>query len=221
MIEEMTTGTDKVPATIKVSMVLGPTDSAGLRGAPHRHHRTLQASHVGQGHAGGRGGGLGEAFQAYRPVQHLQHGVLRSQWQNQKVHLGGGNLDRLLPQTIGILRTAKGGSQPCGLVLTSQQHLADELNREFERLSNQARFVQMIIDKTLVVSNKKKTIIVTELRSLKFRPFPKVKRAQEEGENEPAMEDEDEGSDSDYDYLLGMAIWSLTAEKASLPSMHD
>lgn len=73
----------------------------------------------------------------------------------------------------------------------------------------------MIIDKKLVVSNKRKTIVVAELRSLNFRPFPKVKRAQEEGETEPAVEDEDEGSDNDYDYLLGMAIWSLTAEKAS------
>ncbi|KAK1924337.1 DNA topoisomerase [Papiliotrema laurentii] len=95
-----------------------------------------------------------------------------------------------------------------------KQHLADELNRQFERLSNQARFVQMIITKELVVSNKKKSLVVNELRSLKFRPFPKVRKAQEEGETEAALEDEeDEGSDNDFDYLLGMAIWSLTAEK--------
>ena len=71
----------------------------------------------------------------------------------------------------------------------------------------------MIITKELVVSNKKKSAVVAELRTLKFRPFPKVKKAQEEGEIAPALEDEDEGSDNDYDYLLGMAIWSLTAEK--------
>jgi DNA topoisomerase-2 len=96
-----------------------------------------------------------------------------------------------------------------------KQHCADELNKEFERLSNQARFVMMIIDKELNVSNKKKAALVAELRELKFRPFPKgAKRP--ESESTAALEDEDEedtSSDSDYDYLLGMAIWNLTAEK--------
>ena len=73
----------------------------------------------------------------------------------------------------------------------------------------------MIIKKELVVSNKKKDKLVGELRDLKFRPFPKGKKAQEEGEAEPTLEEEDEGLASDYDYLLGMAIWSLTAEKVS------
>lgn len=98
-----------------------------------------------------------------------------------------------------------------------KQHLADELNRQFERLSNQARFVNMIIKKELVVSNKKKAIIVAELRDLKFRPFPKNgPKASTAGEEEEALEeDEDQGSDNDYDYLLGMAIWSLTEEKVN------
>lgn len=77
----------------------------------------------------------------------------------------------------------------------------------------------MIIDKELVVSNKKRAAIVAELRSLDFRPFPKVKRPLEEGEME-TLEEEDEGADSDYDYLLGMAIWSLTAEKVCCIAMY-
>ncbi|EIW70432.1 hypothetical protein TREMEDRAFT_43154 [Tremella mesenterica DSM 1558] len=93
-----------------------------------------------------------------------------------------------------------------------KQHLADELNRQFEKLSNQARFVQMIISKELSVSNKKKAVLVAELRTLNFKPFPKGKK-KDEGEVEPNLEEEDEGQASDYDYLLGMAIWSLTAEK--------
>jgi len=98
-----------------------------------------------------------------------------------------------------------------------KQHLADELNKEFERLSNQARFVTMIIKKELIVNNKKKKDLVTELRELKFRPFPKgAKRP--ESESEDALEEEEEqGTDGDYDYLLGMAIWSLTAEKVCCP----
>ena len=94
-----------------------------------------------------------------------------------------------------------------------QQNLADELNKQFEKLSNQARFVQMIITKELVVSNKRKSVVVGELRDLKFRPFPKNKKALEAGETEAALEEEEEGLASDYDYLLGMAIWSLTAER--------
>lgn len=74
--------------------------------------------------------------------------------------------------------------------------------------------MQMIISKDLVVSNKKKTALVAELRELKFTPFPKGKKAKEMGETEQVLEEEDEGMASDYDYLLGMAIWSLTAEKA-------
>jgi DNA topoisomerase-2 len=96
-----------------------------------------------------------------------------------------------------------------------QQHLADELSNEFERLSNQARFVQMIIAKELVVSNKKKSAIVSELRDLKFKPIPKVAKAKEEGETEPAVEDEEgeDGDGNDFDYLLGMRIYSLTKER--------
>jgi DNA topoisomerase-2 len=103
-----------------------------------------------------------------------------------------------------------------------QQHLADELNKQFEKLSNQARFVQMIISKELVVSNKKKANLVIELRNLRFRPFPKSKKAREEGEAQPSLDEEDEGMASDYDYLLGMAIWSLTAEKVRvIGSIYD
>lgn len=97
-----------------------------------------------------------------------------------------------------------------------QQHLADEINKQFEKLSNQARFVQLIITKELVVSGKKKANLVAELRTLKFRPFPKSKKARDEGEVEPSLDEEDEGLASDYDYLLGMAIWSLTAEKVCM-----
>ena len=98
-----------------------------------------------------------------------------------------------------------------------QDFLANELQNQFEKLSNQARFVQMIVNKELSVSNKKKIDIVAELRKLGFRPFPKVSKAKAAGELEEVVQAEDEeastGASSDYDYLLGMAIWSLTREK--------
>lgn len=75
----------------------------------------------------------------------------------------------------------------------------------------------MIITKELVVSNKKKQIVEAELRDLKFKAFPKnnKKAIAVAGETEDALEDEDAeaGQAGDFDYLLGMAIWSLTAEK--------
>lgn len=92
--------------------------------------------------------------------------------------------------------------------------MVKDLENQVDKLNNQARFVQMIIDEELVVSKRKKADIVTELRSLKFRPFPKVSKAKEAGEAIAAVEDdEEEGQQSDYDYLLGMPIWSLTQEK--------
>ncbi|KAG8785302.1 DNA topoisomerase 2 [Serendipita sp. 397] len=105
--------------------------------------------------------------------------------------------------------------------LKRKQHLTNVMETELDRLNNQARFVQMIIDKKLVVANRKKADIVNDLRELQFRPFPKKGKESEDMEavveNNP---DEDEiaalsgaPSNADFDYLLGMAIWSLTREK--------
>ena len=90
-------------------------------------------------------------------------------------------------------------------------HLLRELERELDKLNNQATFIRMIVDGKLVISKKKKAVLVEELRSKKFKAIPKVSDARKEGEFEPAMQDEDaedtvqekEGA-SDYDYLLGV-----------------
>ncbi|TFK47941.1 type II DNA topoisomerase [Heliocybe sulcata] len=101
-----------------------------------------------------------------------------------------------------------------------KDYLANELQNQLDKFSNQARFVQMIVDKKLVVSNRRKVDIVAELRQKDFRPFPKVVKAKAAGEEEQVVELENveqeeaaTGASSDYDYLLGMAIWSLTKEK--------
>ena len=100
-------------------------------------------------------------------------------------------------------------------------HLLNEMQRELEKLSNQARFIRMIIDGKLTVSKKKKAVLVAELQKLDFKRFPKVADAKKEGEFEAVVEEEQDEPDdaetvagaSDYDYLLGMAIWSLTQER--------
>ena len=52
--------------------------------------------------------------------------------------------------------------------------MANELQLQFEKLSNLAHSVKMIIEKQLVVSNRKKADIMADLRKLKFCPFLKV-----------------------------------------------
>ncbi|KAL4923578.1 DNA topoisomerase 2 [Aspergillus undulatus] len=102
-----------------------------------------------------------------------------------------------------------------------KQYQLGQLQTELEKLTNQARFVQMIIDGELIVSKKKKTALVAELKDKGFKAFPKVSDAAKAGETEKvveASEDEDEDDDTQnlahaYDYLLGMAIWSLTQER--------
>jgi DNA topoisomerase-2 len=92
----------------------------------------------------------------------------------------------------------------------TQQHQLDEMQRELEKLSNQSRFIQMIIDGKLVVAKKKKAVLVAELQKLGFKRIPKVADAKKAGELEEAAEDEDESDAeagaNDYDYLLGVSI---------------
>ncbi len=57
-----------------------------------------------------------------------------------------------------------------------QDYLANQLQMEHERLTNQARFVQMIVKKELSVSGRKKVEIVAELRKRGFRPFLRLRR---------------------------------------------
>ncbi|KAF2020724.1 type II DNA topoisomerase [Aaosphaeria arxii CBS 175.79] len=98
-----------------------------------------------------------------------------------------------------------------------KSHQLSELQKDLDKLTNQARFIQMIIDGKLVIAKKKKAVLVAELQKLGFKPFPKVSDAKKAGEVEDAAEDESEGEGeagaNDYDYLLGMAIWSLTQER--------
>lgn len=70
----------------------------------------------------------------------------------------------------------------------------------------------MIIDGKLVVSKKKKSVLVAELQKLGFKPFPKVSDAKKAGELEQVVdEDDDEGEAevgaNDYDYLLGVSTY--------------
>ena len=71
----------------------------------------------------------------------------------------------------------------------------------------------MIIEGKLIISKKKKSILIGELKKLDFKPFPKVVDATKDGETEPVVEEDEndrelEVASSAYDYLLGVRILS-------------
>lgn len=101
-----------------------------------------------------------------------------------------------------------------------KDYVSEQLSNQLEKLSAQARFVKMIIDKQLVVSNKKRDVLVTELEQNKFPRFgkdgaPILQSVKQEHVSDEMLDVEDEvpKAYSSYDYLLGMAIWSLTRER--------
>jgi DNA topoisomerase-2 len=88
------------------------------------------------------------------------------------------------------------------------------MHKDLDRMTNQARFIQMIIDGQLIVSKKKKVVLMAELKKLNFRPFPKVEDASKAAETERALEGSDDDDETaggadvgarDYDYLLGVS----------------
>ena len=84
-----------------------------------------------------------------------------------------------------------------------------------------------VINRTLIISNRKKKDLLQELRQKNYTPFPKNKKekdplASNNSSNNDNNEDNEEESDKDvessaqdYDYLLSMPMWNLTLEKAS------
>lgn len=82
---------------------------------------------------------------------------------------------------------------------------------EYRRLRNQYRFVQEIMEGKLVVSKKKKVIVVQELRDRKYEAFPKDNgdgknaKSKDDDDNVEEDDDDDSGSARDYDYLLSVS----------------
>ncbi|KAH9909129.1 DNA topoisomerase [Xylariomycetidae sp. FL2044] len=102
-----------------------------------------------------------------------------------------------------------------------KQHWLGVHHADYRKLKNQARFIQEIMDGKLVVSRKKKVVIVGELRERKYEAFSKnidtKKTKGEEDDEEGDVQEEDEVETNDdsrgYDYLLSMPIWSFTQER--------
>jgi len=105
-----------------------------------------------------------------------------------------------------------------------KQYQLSELQKELDKLTNQARFVQMIIDGKLVISKKKKADLIAELKEKGFKPIPKGVEAAKAGEDEPLAEDEEDSEDAEvssdaYDYLLGVSFPLLIHKYIYWPMM--
>ena len=117
--------------------------------------------------------------------------------------------------------------------------MVDQIGRELKVLDNKMRFIKEVVEKTIVVANRKKQDLFNELRKKGYDPIPKktLKKKvtnnavellpqgvefhdeDEIGDENPNAEfgdevpEEDDAGTRDYDYLLSMPIWSLTAER--------
>ena len=87
----------------------------------------------------------------------------------------------------------------------------------------QVRFILMVVNGQLVVSNRKKSDLMAELKAKGFQTFkPKVASADKSDESGNDSERSSGSADSQspdddlakgYDYLLSMKLWSLTMER--------
>ena len=105
-----------------------------------------------------------------------------------------------------------------GVYTMRKAHWLGLYDLEYRRLKCQYRFVLEIMEGKLVVSKKKKTNVVKELRECRYEPFPREtndskRKNNKEDEIDEEEDEEESGSDRDYDYLLSMPIWSFTQER--------
>ena len=92
---------------------------------------------------------------------------------------------------------------------------------DLKQLENKARFVEEVCRGDLVVSNRKRSKILGDLKECGYDLFPKdVEDADTDQDSDDEDNEATEETPSDaelakgYEYLLGMKIWSLTFERA-------
>lgn len=112
-----------------------------------------------------------------------------------------------------------------------KQYLLGKLSIEKLILENQVRFLQQVCKGKMKVAKKKKTALINELNSKKFQTMEKIQKLGKTIRNTGRGSIQREASDdadvlvpakSGFDYILGMPLWSLTAERlADLESKLD
>ncbi len=97
--------------------------------------------------------------------------------------------------------------------------LLDKMRKELKVLKNKSRFIEEVCEGDLVVSNRKRAELLSELRERGYDLCPKDdKMKSEEDDDEEDETMEESSSDSElakgYEYLLGLKLWTLTFERA-------
>lgn len=96
--------------------------------------------------------------------------------------------------------------------------LLNKMRKELKVLANKARFVEEVCKGELVVSNRKRTELLNELSERGYDLYPKDEKKVDEDEENSEDDVEESATDAElakgYEYLLGMKIWSLTFERA-------
>lgn len=96
-----------------------------------------------------------------------------------------------------------------------REYLIGRMKVECKKLSEKARFIEMVVEGDLVLSNRPDAAICTDLHKAKFSPSPPEftyrRRDQEEARVEEVSEED--GNNARYSWLLGMPLRSLTKEK--------
>ncbi|KAG4301845.1 hypothetical protein PCANB_002090 [Pneumocystis canis] len=93
-----------------------------------------------------------------------------------------------------------------------KDYLVSELENQYNKLSNQVRFVKMIINKEQDFLNRKRKDLLEDLKSKGFMPFSKNVHISIDNTSEISIDASENDNLSGYDYLLNMHLWSLTAE---------
>ena len=110
-----------------------------------------------------------------------------------------------------------------------KDYLSRLLHDELEKLDNKVRFILAVVHGELVISNRKKTELLQELKRAGYKMFAVTKKPLEAGAEGSGADTDDEGADAasseldkGYDYLLSMRISSLTLERVqSLTAERD
>lgn len=98
-------------------------------------------------------------------------------------------------------------------------HLLSRMTEEWEKLDNKTRFILAVIDNKLVVSNRKKHELLSDLAKKGYKAFSDKKKKKDvqdaESDSEEIADEESPTAtlEKGYDYLLSMKLWSLTMER--------
>eukprot|EP00985_Skeletonema_marinoi_P019020 scaffold10767_cov109-Skeletonema_marinoi.AAC.4 len=119
--------------------------------------------------------------------------------------------------TVDILRSFF--SHRLDFYVKRKDMLLAKMRKELTILSNKERFIEEVCEGDLVVSNRKRAELLSELSEREYDLCPKDEKMiseEEDGDDDETMEDTSSDSElvKGYEYLLGLKLWTLTFERA-------